>query len=201
MQLCDLVEEEVGLAFVFEETEISGLMRIRPHMFSDDRGLYRKYYEREEFADHGIMCAFSESCDLVSRKGALRGLHYQLENPQAKLIHVISGSLYDVAIDLRRNSPTFGQYHAELLDGDSDIVLFVPAEFAHGFIALEDRTIFSYQCSGSYIPTACGGILWNDPALGIPWPIKENGIDRVIATEKDLHWPTMSECVHSARLF
>lgn len=181
------------MAFAFHKTDIPGLVIIDPHKFPDDRGLYKKNYEKFIFAENGISCLFNESSDLYSKKGALRGLHYQTKESQAKLIHVIRGSLFDVAVDLRINSTTFGKYRTELLDENNQKTVFIPEGFAHGFIALTDDTIFSYQCSGRYIPEACGGIRWDDPELSIPWPLKEYGIDNVIATEKDKNWPTFKE--------
>lgn len=181
------------MAFEFYKTYIDGLVVIQPHMFPDDRGLYKKYYEKDIFEENGITCTFTESSDLYSKKGALRGLHYQTIDSQAKLIHVISGVLFDVALDLRESSPTFGKYHTELLRAQDNKVVFIPEGFAHGFIALEDNTIFSYQCSGKYVPEACGGIRWDDPELSIPWPLKEYGVEKVIATEKDKNWPSLAE--------
>lgn len=181
------------MPFEFGKTNIKGLIVIKPHMFPDDRGLYKKYYEKNIFAENGISCRFTESSDLYSKKGALRGLHYQTVDSQAKLIHVISGALFDVALDLRENSLTFGEYHTELLKAEDNKVIFIPEGFAHGFIALTDNTVFSYQCSGRYVPEACGGIRWDDPDLNIPWPLKEYGVEKVIATEKDKNWPTLSE--------
>lgn len=162
-------------------------------MYPDDRGVYKKYYEKYIFAKNGITCDFTESSDLYSKKGALRGLHYQIQDSQAKLIHVIKGTLFDVALDLRLNSPTFGKFHAEKADADEHKAIFIPEGFAHGFVSLTDETIFSYQCSGRYVPESCGGILWNDPELNIPWPLKEYGISDIIATEKDKNWPTFRE--------
>lgn len=185
------------MSFQFRKTELDGLIVIQPHMYPDDRGLYKKNYEKNVFAENGIVCEFTESSDLYSVKGALRGLHYQTEKSQAKLIHVISGVLFDVALDLRDDSPTFGKYHTELLKAEEHKVVFIPEGFAHGFIALTDNTVFSYQCSGEYISGACGGIRWNDPELNIPWPLKEYGVERVIATEKDQNWPTLSEYNYS----
>lgn len=181
------------MAFMFHETDIPGLLIIEPHMFSDSRGFYKKNYEKIIFAEHGITCEFTESSDIYSHKGVLRGLHYQTVDSQAKLIHVIRGALFDVAVDLRVGSPTFGKYRTELLDECNQKVEFIPEGFAHGFIALTDDTMFSYQCSGRYIPEACGGIRWNDPTLNIPWPLKEYDIKQVIATEKDKTWPTFEE--------
>lgn len=102
---------------------------------------------------------------------------------------------FDVALDLRDNSKTYGKYHAELLNAEENKVLFIPEGFAHGFISLTDKTVFSYQCSGRYIPEACGGIRWDDPEMKIPWPLKEFDIDRVITTEKDRNWPTLEQYI------
>ena len=177
----------------FDKTEIEGVLIINPHMYFDDRGVYKKYYEKYIFADNGITCAFTESSDLYSKKGALRGLHYQTVDSQAKLIHVIKGKLFDVALDLRPESETFGKYHAELVDAEQHKAIYIPEGFAHGYISLTEDTIFSYQCSGRYVPQACGGILWNDPELNIPWPLEKYGIREVIATDKDKNWPTLRE--------
>lgn len=181
------------MAFTFHKTEISDLLLIEPHTYHDERGLYKKNYEKNAFAENGIMVEFTESSDIYSNKGALRGLHYQTKESQAKLIHVIKGVLFDVALDLRADSPTFGKYKTELLDYNNRISLYIPPGFAHGFIALTDDTIFSYQCSGRYIPEACGGIRWNDPELNIPWPLEIYGIEQVVATDKDQNWPTLAE--------
>ena len=181
------------MPFVFEPTAIPNLVRIRPHLFEDDRGVYLKHYERDIYVQHGITCLFTESSDLYTQKGALRGLHYQTEQSQAKLIRVISGAVYDVAVDLRSESATFGCYHTELMRAHEQKVLFIPEGFAHGYIALEEHTIFSYQCSGTYLPQASGGIRWDDPELSIPWPLRKYGIEHVIATTKDMQWPTLSE--------
>ena len=183
------------MSFTFKETEIKDLLMITPHLYKDNRGMYQKNYEKEIFAGRGITCEFTESSDIYSRKGALRGLHFQAICPQAKLIHVIKGMLFDVALDLREGSDSFGQYHTELLDGRKRNAIFVPEGFAHGFLSLTDDTIFSYQSSGRYIPEACGGIRWDDPWLNIPWPLSEYGIDHVIATAKDQSWPTLREYI------
>ena len=187
------------MPFEFKKTELEGLQIITPHRFPDDRGLYKKYYEKNIFAENGITCEFTESSDLYSKKGALRGLHYQTVDSQAKLIHVIHGTLFDVALDLRENSPTYGKYHTELLKAEENKVLFIPEGFAHGFISLTEDTVFSYQCSGKYVPEACGGILWCDPGLNIPYPLKEYGIDKVIVTEKDAGWCTLAEYTESLK--
>ena len=183
------------MPFEFKKTEINDLLVITPHMYPDDRGLYKKYYEKDIYIQHGILCDFNECSDLYSKKGALRGLHYQTLNSQAKLIHVISGTLFDVALDLRKESSTFGKYHAELLKAEENKVIYIPEGFAHGFIALTENTIFSYMCSGKYVPEACGGIRWDSPELNIPWPLLEYDIKTVIATEKDKNWPSLTEYI------
>lgn len=183
------------MSFEFKETTINGLIIIHPHLYADHRGLYTKIFEKNIYEENGITCEFTESSDIYSKKGALRGLHYQTNNSQAKLIHIVSGCLYDVALDLRKDSPTFGKCHEELMQSKDHKTLFIPEGFAHGFMALEDHTIFSYQCSGKYIPEACGGICWNDPDLNISWPMNEYSIDEVIITEKDRNWPTLAEYI------
>ena len=181
------------MSFQFKLTDIEDVIVIQPHLFSDDRGIYKKCYEKNVFAENGILCKFTESSDICSKKGALRGLHYQNGESQAKLIHVVKGVLFDVALDLREDSRTFGKYHIELLKDEEHKVIYIPEGFAHGFISLTDDTIFSYQCSGKYAPEACGGIRWNDPELDIPWPLTEYAVENVITTEKDKNWPTLAE--------
>ena len=185
------------MPFKFKKTEIEGLIIIEPHMFLDNRGIYIKYYEKEIFAENGITVEFTESSDLYSKKGVLRGLHYQTIDSQAKLIHVVKGILFDVALDLRLESATFGEYHVELMEEKKHKAVFVPAGFAHGFISLTEDTVFSYQCSGKYVPEACGGIRWDDQELNIPWPLEEYGVGQVIATEKDKSWPSLAEYINS----
>lgn len=181
------------MPITFSKTEIDGLLIVAPHLFYDNRGLYKKAYEAEAYRSAGILDEFHETSDLYSVKGALRGLHYQERFSQAKLLHVVTGAIYDVAVDLRPTSPTFGQYHGELLKAEENKVIFIPEGFAHGFITLSEEAVFSYQCSGKYDPASCGGILWNDPDLGIEWPLEEYGVEEVICTPKDSSWPTLRE--------
>lgn len=181
------------MSITFAQTEIQGLMIITPHIFEDDRGMYKKHYEKEAYHQAGIRCEFTESSDIYSYKGALRGLHYQKRYSQAKLLHVITGSIFDVALDLREESATFGRYHMELLRAEDHTMLFIPEGFAHGFITLSEEATFSYQCSGKYDPESCGGIVWNDPDLNIPWPLQEYGINKIISTDKDRNWPTFKK--------
>lgn len=181
------------MPFSICKSEIEGILVIQPHMFLDERGIYKKHYEKGIFEQVGIPSEFTECSDLYSKKGVLRGLHYQTEDAQAKLIRVISGVIFDVALDLRPTSHTFGKCFTELIKAEEHKMVYIPEGFAHGFISLTDETIFSYQCTGRYIPDACGGILWNDPELAIPWPLEEYGISDIIATQKDREWPTFRE--------
>ena len=178
------------MSILINQTEIEGLLIIQPHIFKDDRGIYKKFYEEISYQNCGLNIKFTEFCDIYSKKGAMRGLHYQTKDSQAKLIHVIKGSIFDVAVDLRPSSRTFGKYHAEILNADDHKTLYIPEDFAHGFLSLTDESIFSYQCTGRYSPEDCGGILWNDPELAIEWPLEEFDIKQVICTNKDSNWPT-----------
>ena len=162
-----------------------------PHQAEDERGMYKKYYERDLFAANGISNEFTESSIIYSLKGTVRGLHYQIKSPQAKLVQVLKGKVYDVALDLRRKSATFGKCFQMLLTAEDHKVLYIPPGFAHGFQSLEDNTIFTYLCSGKYIPDACGCIQWNDADLDISWPIVKT--DDVILSKKDRMAQTFSE--------
>ena len=178
------------MAITIEKTKIKGVLLITPHIYKDDRGLYIKHFEKMAMWEAGIKCSFTESSDLISRKGSLRGLHYQTECSQAKLVHTVRGKVFDVALDLRRESDTFGEYYCCLLDAKDNKAIFIPEGFAHGYLSLTENSIFCYQSSGTYIPEACGGIIWDDIDLSIPWPLKEYGIESVIATDKDRNWPS-----------
>ncbi len=179
------------MGFQFLKTDMDDLMVIIPHQAEDERGMYKKYYERDLFAANGISNEFTESSIIYSLKGTVRGLHYQIKSPQAKLVQVLKGKVYDVALDLRRKSATFGKCFQMLLTAEDHKVLYIPPGFAHGFQSLEDNTIFTYLCSGKYIPDACGCIQWNDADLDISWPIVKT--DDVILSKKDRMAQTFSE--------
>lgn len=166
-----------------EECHINGVYKITPHVFADFRGTYKKYYEERAYAQFGIQRNFTETSEIVSDKGVLRGIHYQTNDSQSKLVHVIRGSVFDVAVDLRPNSATFGQCEEFYLTSEEEAAIFIPEHFAHGFLVLEDRTIFTYQCSGLYKPEFCGGIKWDDIDLAIRWPLTQDL--KVILSEKD----------------
>ena len=179
------------MAFEVIETEIDGLKLINSFVSYDDRGFYRKAYEREIFNKKELPVQFYEYSIIKSCKGALRGLHYQQNYSQGKFLQVINGSIFDVALDLRKNSKTFGLYKTFILKATDEYSLFIPEGFAHGFLALEDDTYFTYLCTNKYDPESCGGILWNDPELNILWPI--DNMDKLILTDKDKNWPTFRQ--------
>lgn len=163
-------------------TPLEGLVIIKPKIFVDPRGYFFESYNIEDYARHGIDCDFVQDNQSLSKKGVLRGLHFQ--NPpyaQDKLVRVISGSVLDIVVDIRKKSPTYGQHYKVLLSGDNNLALFVPKGFAHGFICLENNTLFYYKCSSVYNKDAEGGLLWNDPVLNIDW-----GIDAPLLSDKDL---------------
>lgn len=172
------------MAFSFQEHDkLKGLYVITPHLFTDFRGDYKKAYEKEVYTANGIPQDFTETSEIVSNRGVLRGLHFQTEDSQAKLVHVIKGKIYDVAVDLRPGSKTFGQWAGFLLTEGDNKSIFVPEDFAHGFLVLEDNTVFTYQCSGKYRPEYCGGIRWDDPELNIEWPLGD--LEEPILSDKD----------------
>ena len=172
---------------------IEGLCVIEPTVHGDARGYFMETYNQKDMEEAGLNMNFVQDNQSCSTKGVLRGLHFQKEFPQGKLVRVIKGAVFDVAVDLRSGSETYGKWFGIELTEENKKQFYIPEGFAHGYIALEDNTIFSYQSSGKYTPESCGGIRWNDPQLNIPWPLKEYGIKKVIATKKDNDWPTFSE--------
>jgi len=162
-------------------TYIKDLFVIQPSVFEDSRGYFFESYNKEVFLKHGLSTEFVQDNQSLSQKGVLRGLHFQ--NPpygQAKLVRVITGSALDVVVDIRRNSPTYGKHFSEVLTSTKKNMLYVPVGFAHGFLVLQDNTIFSYKCSDTYHKESEEGILWNDPDLNISW-----GISNPSLSEKD----------------
>lgn len=179
------------MAFDFIKTEFEGLFVIKPHKFEDFRGLYEKHYEANIFKEHGLDLSFTESSDLYTNKGSIRGLHFQTVESQAKLVRVVKGKIFDVAIDMRKDSKTYMKHFSIILDDQENISVYIPEGFAHGFLALEDDTIFSYHCCGRYLPEFCGGLRWDDPKLNIKWPIEEYSINSMLITDKDQNWPLL----------
>lgn len=166
---------------------IEGLLVIEPQSFGDERGYFMETYNYRDFAEAGIECAFVQDNQSSSRRGVLRGLHFQIRHPQDKLVRVINGEVYDVAVDLREGSATFGKWYGLRLSAENRKQLFVPKNFAHGFLVLSEVAEFCYKVTNFYHPDDEGGILWNDPELGVEWPLAEAGIapERLILSEKD----------------
>ena len=159
------------MPILFSETSISGLLIISAHQASDERGYLTKYFERDIFIEKGLIAEFYESVEIMSTKGTLRGLHYQTNPLQARLIHVITGSTFNAALDLRTASATFGKHECCYLSRDKAI--FVPENFANGFLTMEDNTIIACHYLDKFVTENNNGILWNDPDLNIPWPVEK----------------------------
>jgi dTDP-4-dehydrorhamnose 3,5-epimerase len=153
------------------ETEIPGVVILEPKVFGA-RGFFMETFSAERYQKAGIGGMFVQDNISVSQKGVLRGLHFQNPNPQAKLVQVLQGEVFDVAVDIRTGSPTFGKWVGAVLSADNHRQFFVPAGFAHGFCVLSDMAMFHYKCSDYYSPASEGGIAWNDPDIGIDWPTK-----------------------------
>ena len=165
---------------------IDGLKVIEPAVFGDARGYFMETYNYHDFAEAGIDCTFVQDNQSSSRKGVLRGLHFQIDFPQDKLVRVVKGEVFDVAVDLREGSPTFGAWYGVLLSAENKKQFFVPKHFAHGYLVLSDYAEFCYKCTEFYHPGDEGGLLYNDPAIGVEWPIPE-GME-LIMVERDKDW-------------
>lgn len=174
--------------FIFTPTEIDGVYVIEPKIFGDERGYFMETYNEQEFRKAGLEYTFVQDNQSSSRKGVLRGLHFQKEYPQAKLVRVLSGEVFDVAVDLRKGSPTFGKWVGELLSTDNRKQLMIPRGFAHGFLVVSDTAEFAYKCDDFYHPEDEGGIMYD--SAEIEWP-KIDG--ELTLSEKDLKHPKLSE--------
>ena len=154
-------------------TELPGVIIIEPRVFSDARGFFFESYHAARYAEAGITVTFVQENHSSSAKNTIRGLHYQLRRPQAKLLRVIRGSVLDVAVDIRRGSPTFGRWVGVELSAENKRQLFVPARFGHGFCATSDVAELEYKCSDVYVADDQHGVLWNDPTIAIKWPVRD----------------------------
>jgi len=172
------------------ETAIEGVCLIEPVVHGDHRGFFMESYHKERFAELGIHHDFMQDNHSRSRSGVLRGLHYQLGRPQAKLVRVTLGTVFDVVVDVRRGSPTFGRWvGAELSDGNRRM-LYSPTGFAHGFLVLSEFAEFQYKCSDFYQPDEERGIRWNDPSIAVDWPL--GGVEPILS-DRDLAWPVLAD--------
>lgn len=175
--------------FSFKKTEIEGVYIIEPKVFGDDRGYFMETYKDSDFKEAGLDYEFVQDNQSKSRKGVLRGLHYQKQFPQAKLVRVISGEVFDVAVDLRKGSPTYGKWVGVILSSENKKMFMIPRGFAHGFVVLSETAEFVYKCDEVYHPEDEGGIMWNDPDIGVAWPYEEEPL----LSEKDKKHPPLKE--------
>lgn len=175
--------------FTFTKTEIDGVYVIDAVVYGDDRGYFTETYNEREFKENGLNYKFVQDNQSKSKKGVLRGLHFQKTYPQAKLVRVLEGEVFDVAVDLRANSKTYGKWVGVILSGENKKQFMIPRGFAHGFLVLSDTATFCYKCDEFYHPEDEGGIIWNDPDIGIDWV----NVSQVQLSEKDKKHPTLKE--------
>lgn len=180
------------MPFSFRRLEISDVVMIEPRVFRDERGFFMESYKQSEFAAFGIKERFVQDNHSRSRKGVLRGLHYQ--NPpraQGKLVRAVSGEIFDVAVDIRKGSPTYGRWVGVNLSEENMRMLYIPPGFAHGFLTLSDMADVMYKTTDEYSPEHEAGIIWNDPEIGIKWPL-----DEPVLSPRDARWPPLSDAVN-----
>ena len=166
---------------------------IEPTVFGDNRGYFIETYSEEEFAEIGLHYHFVQDNQSKSRKGVLRGLHFQKENTQSKLVRCIKGEVFDVAVDLRPGSKTYGKWEGVVLTEENKKMFMIPKGFAHGFLVLSDEAEFTYKCDDVYNPTAEGGLAWNDKDVAIDWPLGNMAVEDLLTSEKDGKWPSLEE--------
>lgn len=176
--------------FKFTKTEIEGVYIIEPKVFGDNRGYFMETYNEQEFKNNGLDYNFVQDNQSKSKKGVLRGLHFQKTHPQAKLVRVLEGEVFDVAVDLRKGSKTYGKWVGVILSEENKKQFMIPRGFAHGFVVLSETAVFSYKCDDFYHPEDEGGIMWNDPDINIEWPYK----GELLLSEKDKVHPLLKEC-------
>lgn len=175
--------------FIFNETDIKGVYIIDVKTFGDNRGYFMETYKESDFKAAGLDYTFVQDNQSSSVKGVLRGLHFQKTYPQAKLVRVIKGEVFDVAVDLRKNSDTYGKWIGVLLSEENHRQFMIPRGFAHGFVVVSDYAEFAYKCDELYHPEDEGGIMWNDPDISINWP----EVGEIILSEKDKKHPLLKE--------
>lgn len=175
--------------FTFTETKIKDVYIIDVKRYGDNRGYFMETFKETDFRAAGLNYCFVQDNQSSSRKGVLRGLHFQRNHPQAKLVRVLRGEVFDVAVDLRRDSETYGQWVGVLLSGENKRQFMIPRGFAHGFVVVSDYAEFAYKCDEVYHPEDEGGLIWNDPDIGIVWP----EVGEIILSEKDKNNPTLAQ--------
>ncbi|WP_346878691.1 dTDP-4-dehydrorhamnose 3,5-epimerase [Clostridium sp. UBA7791] len=177
--------------FNFIETKIKDLYIIEPTVFGDNRGYFIETYSKKDFYEAGLTMEFVQDNESRSKKGVLRGMHFQTKHTQGKLVRVTEGEVFDVAVDLRKGSPTFGQWEGVLLTAENKKQFYVPGGFAHGFLVMSYTATFNYKCTDFYAPEYDSGLLWNDEKVGIKWPLEN--IDEILLSEKDKVQKRLSE--------
>jgi dTDP-4-dehydrorhamnose 3,5-epimerase len=170
------------------ESDLPGCLVLEPQVFGDERGFFYESFNHDKLAAHGLQPAFVQGNVSSSTLGVLRGLHYQWPKPQGKLVSVLEGEVWDVAIDIRRGSPTFGRWTAVVLSAENKRHFWIPEGFAHGFVTLSERALFSYLCTATYDRTADAGIRWDDPTLAIDWPVSAP-----LLSDKDARAPLLGD--------
>ena len=173
--------------FTFIETQIEGVYEIEVKRYGDDRGYFMETYKESDFNQAGLNYKFIQDNQSKSKKGVLRGLHFQKSYPQAKLVRCIEGEVFDVAVDLRKGSSTYGKWHGVVLSAEKGNQFMIPRGFAHGFLVLSETATFCYKCDEFYHPEDEGGIIWNDPDVGIKWPV----VGEILLSEKDKKHPSL----------
>ncbi|MFQ6611971.1 MAG: dTDP-4-dehydrorhamnose 3,5-epimerase [Fidelibacterota bacterium] len=171
-----------------EQTRIPGILLLHPDLHADERGYFYEIYKASHFSKMGLPDHFIQDNQALSRKGVLRGLHYQLHQAQGKLVRVVEGTVFDVAVDIRKNSPTFGEWIGFELSADNHLQVFIPEGFAHGYFVMSPTAVFQYKCTREYTPEDEYGLNWNDPELAIEWPVGNK-----IVSPKDSALPTLAE--------
>ena len=177
--------------FKFSETGIEGMVVVEPTVFEDNRGYFMETFQENDFKEKGLDLKFVQDNQSKSSKGVLRGLSFQLKHPQGKLVRVIKGEVFDVGVDLRADSPTYGKWFGVVLSENNKKQLYIPPKFAHGFLVLSDEAELLYKCTEFYYGEDESGIKWDDPDIGIDWPIDR--IDEIILSEKDSGWESFMD--------
>ncbi|MDR0843358.1 MAG: dTDP-4-dehydrorhamnose 3,5-epimerase [Acidobacteriota bacterium] len=180
------------MAIVVTPCSIAGLWEIQPEVFGDRRGYFFESWSKRDFAAAGLDIDFVQDNQSCSRKGVLRGLHFQKTHPQGKLVRVIEGEVFDVAVDVRPGSPSYGRWHGVVLSGERQNQFYVGEGFAHGFLVLSDMAVFAYKCTEFYHPEDEGGVIWNDPDIGVAWP--DPGVEYLLS-DKDRRLPPFKSLV------
>ena len=175
------------------ETSIEGVCIIEPTVFGDERGYFMETFSIQVFEEIGLLYNFVQDNQSKSRKGVLRGLHFQKENTQAKLVRVVKGEVFDVAVDLRPGSKTYGKWEGVILSEKNKKMFMIPRGFAHGFLVLSEEAEFTYKCDDIYNHVSEGGLAWNDPEVGIEWPLGDMKETDLLTSEKDAKWPSLKE--------